>query len=60
VSFDNPVILGRWQVLRVSSVETATHATLRSRGKWRENVPGIEWFNTTTAEIEEVVRFIQP
>jgi len=59
-SFDNPVILGRWQVLRVSSVETAIHATLRSRGKWRENVPGTEWFNTTTAEIEEVVRFIQP
>ena len=59
-SFDNPVILGRWQVVRVSSVETAIHATLRSRGKWRENVPGTEWFNTTTAEIEEVVRFIQP
>jgi hypothetical protein len=59
-SFDNPVILGRWQVLRVSSVETAIHATLKSRGKWRENVPGTEWFNTTTAEIEEVVRFIQP
>jgi hypothetical protein len=59
-SFDNPVILGRWQVLRVSSVETAIHATLSSRGKWRENVPGTEWFNTTTAEIEEVVRFIQP
>ena len=55
-SFDNPVILGRWQVLRVSSVETAIHATLRSRGKWRENVPGTEWFNTTAAEIEEVVR----
>jgi len=59
-SFDNPVILGRWQVLRVSSVETAIHATLRSRGKWRENVPGTEWFNTTPAEIEQVVRFIQP
>ena len=26
-SFDNPVILGRWQVVRVSSVETAIHAT---------------------------------
>jgi len=59
-SFDNPVILGRWQVLRVSSVETAIHATLKSRGKWRENVPGTEWFNTTTAEVDEVVRFIQP
>ena len=59
-SFDNPVILGRWQVLRVSSVETAIHATLRSRGKWREDISETEWFNTTTAEIEGVVRFIQP
>lgn len=59
-SFDNPIILGRWQVRRVSSVETAIHATLKSRGKWRENVPGTEWFNTTIAEIETIVGFIQP
>ena len=59
-SFDNPVILGSWQVNRVSSVETAIHATLKSRGRWRENVPGTEWFNTTISEIETVVRFIQP
>ena len=58
-SFDNPVILGRWQVRRVSSVETAIHATLKSRGKWRENVPGTEWFNTTVAEISLIVAFIQ-
>ena len=59
-SFDNPVILGQWQVRRVSSVETAIHATLKSRGKWRENVPGTEWFNTTISEIEAIVGFIQP
>jgi hypothetical protein len=59
-SFDNPVILGRWQVSRVSSVETAIHATLKSRGQWRENVPGTEWFNTTISEIEKIVEFIQP
>jgi hypothetical protein len=59
-SFDNPVILGRWQVSRVSSVETAIHATLKSRGQWRENVPGTEWFNTTISEIETIVGFIQP
>jgi len=58
-SFDNPVILGQWQVSRVSSVETAIHATLKSRGKWRENVPGTEWFNTTISEIEAIVGFIQ-
>jgi hypothetical protein len=59
-SFDNPIILGRWQVSRVSSVETAIHATLKSRGQWRENVPGTEWFNTTISEIETIVGFIQP
>ena len=58
-SFDNPVILGRWQVRRVSSVETAIHAILKSRGKWRENVLGTEWFNTTVAEISLIVAFIQ-
>ena len=58
-SFDNPVILGRWQVRRVSSVETAVHATLKSKGKWRENVPGTEWFNTTINEIETIVNFIR-
>jgi hypothetical protein len=59
-SFDNPVILGRWQVSRVSSVETAVHATLKSRGQWRENVPGTEWFDTTISEIEKIVEFIRP
>ena len=59
-SFDNPIILGRWQVSRVSTVETAIHATLKSRGKWRENVPGTEWFNTTISEIQSIVEFIHP
>lgn len=58
-SFDNPVILGRWQVNKVSSFETAIHATLKSKGKWRENVPGTEWFNTTVSEIDSIVTFIQ-
>jgi hypothetical protein len=57
-TFDNPVILGKWQVNRVGAVESAVHATLKSRGKWRENVPGTEWFNTTVAEIEQIVKFI--
>lgn len=59
-SFDNPIILGRWQVSRVSSVETAIHTTLKSRGQWRENVPGTEWFNTSVSEIQEIVEFVQP
>lgn len=57
-TFDNPVILGRWQAKRVGAVESAIHATLKSRGKWRENVPGTEWFNTTPAEVEAILRFV--
>jgi hypothetical protein len=57
-TFDNPVILGRWPVKRVGAVESAIHSVLRSRGKWRENVPGIEWFDTTVREIESIVTFV--
>lgn len=39
-SFDNPVILGRWQVNRVGPTELAAHHVLKARGKWRENAPG--------------------
>ena len=58
-TFDNPVIIGRLWVKRVGSVESAIHALLKSRGKWRENVPAIEWFDTTYAEIDSVIKFIQ-
>lgn len=57
-SFDNPVILGKWQVNRVGPTELAAHNILKARGKWRENVPGIEWFNTTTTEIQQILSFI--
>lgn len=57
-TFENPVILGRWQVKRVGAVESAIHATLKSRGQWRENVPGAEWFDTNIVDIEEIVKFI--
>lgn len=57
-SFDNPIILGKWQVQRVSAFEQSIHAVLKSRGKWRENVPGTEWFDTTLSEVESIVQFI--
>lgn len=57
-TFENPVILGKWQVNRVGAVESAVHATLKSRGKWRENVPGAEWFDTTIPEVQAIVQFI--
>jgi hypothetical protein len=57
-SFDNPVILGKWQVNRVGPTELAAHNVLKARGKWRENVPGVEWFNTTITEVQQILVFI--
>jgi hypothetical protein len=57
-SFDNPKVLGRWQVKRVTAFEQALHATLKVRGKWRENVPGTEWFDSNLSEIERLVSSI--
>jgi hypothetical protein len=31
---------------------------LKARGKWRENAPGKEWFDTTISEIEEIIQFV--
>lgn len=57
-SFDNPVILGRWQVNRVGPTELAAHNVLKARGKWRENAPGVEWFDTTVAEVHSILNFV--
>lgn len=57
-SFDNPVVLGQWQVNRVGPTELAAHNVLKARGKWRENVPGVEWFNTTIVEVQQILSFI--
>lgn len=57
-TFENPVILGRWRVPRVGPMELAVHNVLKARGKWRESVPGTEWFNTTITEIEEIIGFV--
>jgi hypothetical protein len=58
-SFENPRILGTWTAQRVRALELAVHNTLKNRGRWRENVPGLEWFDTTVEEIDSIVRFIQ-
>lgn len=57
-TFDNPVILGRWQVNRVGATEKAAHNVLKARGKWRENIPGTEWFNTTVQEVQSIIDFV--
>ena len=55
--FENPKILGYWRVQRVGFVEAAIHKMLAARGKWRENVPGTEWFNTSVDEIKSIIDF---
>lgn len=57
-TFDNPIVLGRWQVNRVGPTEMAVHNVLKAKGKWREKVPGVEWFNTTVAEVETILAFV--
>ncbi len=57
--FEQPVILGQWEVQRVAAVEKAIHSTLEARGYYREDVPGAEWFDTTPQEIEAIIQFVQ-
>lgn len=57
-TFDNPKVLGAWKVKRVGPSELAVHNVLKARGRWRENIPGIEWFDTSVDEIRSIVEFI--
>jgi hypothetical protein len=56
--FEMPEILDRWQVRRVAQVEAAVHSVLKARGRWKEDAPGDEWFNTTIEEIRTIISFI--
>ena len=56
-AFDNPKVLGSWKVSRVAHVEKAVHKVLAARGRWREQVPGSEWFDTTLEEIQAIIDF---
>jgi hypothetical protein len=58
-SFEQPVVLGKWQVKRVGPTELALHNVLKARSKWRENAPGIEWFDTTLTEVESIIKFVK-
>lgn len=57
-SFEPPRILKTWPTPRVRALELAVHYVLRVRGRWRENAPGKEWFDTTIEEIDGIVEFI--
>ncbi|MDP1693603.1 MAG: GIY-YIG nuclease family protein [Burkholderiaceae bacterium] len=56
--FDKPKVLGQWRFKRVGAVELAVHNILKARGRWRENVPGTEWFDTTIVDIGKIIAFI--
>jgi hypothetical protein len=56
-TFENPKILGSWRVARVGHVESAVHKVLAARGKWREGVPGTEWFDTSLEEVQSIIEF---
>ena len=57
-SFEQPVVLGKWQVKRVGPTELAIHNVLKARSKWRENAPGREWFDTTLVEVKAILDFV--
>lgn len=57
--FEQPVVLGQWKVKRVIAAEMAVHYVLKARGKFRDTAPGTEWFDTTIAEIEEAISFVE-
>lgn len=57
--FDNPTVLAQWKVNRVGFFESAIHKVLAARGRWRESVPGTEWFDTTVDEIKSIIDFTE-
>ena len=57
-AFEQPIVLGNWKVGRMSHMESAIHNVLKARGRWRKEAPGSEWFDTTIAEIESIIKFI--
>ena len=58
-TFEQPEILRKWQVPRMSRVESALHAVLKAKGQWCQGAPGKEWFETTLEEIEEIMNFVR-
>lgn len=53
-----PLILGTFDHPDEISLERALHAVLALRGKRKKDAPGSEWFLTTPAEIEALIRMV--
>lgn len=53
-----PLILGTFDHQDEVSLERALHAVLALRGKRKMDAPGAEWFVTTPAEIEALIKMV--
>lgn len=53
-----PLILGTFDHPDEISLERALHAVLALRGKRKSDAPGAEWFVTTPAEIEALIKMV--
>ncbi len=53
-----PLILGTFDHHDEVSLERALHAVLALRGKRKKDAPGAEWFVTTPAEIEALIKMV--
>lgn len=53
-----PLILGTFDHPDEISLERALHAVLALRGKRKADAPGAEWFVTTPAEIEALIKMV--
>ena len=53
-----PLILGTYDHHDEISLERALHAVLALRGKRKKDAPGSEWFVTTPAEIQSLIKMV--
>lgn len=56
--FEKPTILKRWPTTKPRVIESAIHSILKARGKHLQNSPGVEWFMTSSKELDRIVEFL--
>jgi hypothetical protein len=55
---EQPIVLGIHEHPDPSNLERALHSVLILRGKRKKDAPGTEWFMTTPAEIETLIKTV--
>jgi hypothetical protein len=55
---EHPIVLGKHEHDDPISLERALHSVLILRGKRKTDAPGTEWFMTTPAEIETLIKTV--